>query len=141
LQRAIFADQDGIGSDFGTKPLAPISIETYIDGCFDKKGAYILYGMVFSIVFQTKIGGVEKVFRIKTPPNAYADLPYQAIPHFSTDIYICHGHPSRSSLGVDFSNCPGRNIFDEAFDDLFVYRTGKKAFTETQRKDLQNGRC
>jgi hypothetical protein len=83
---------------------------------------------------------VEKVFRIKASPNAYADLPYQAIPHFSTDIYICHRHPSRSSLGADFSSCPGRNIFDEAFADVFVYRTGKKAFSETQRKDLQNGR-
>ena len=38
-------------------------------------------------------GGVEKIFRIKTPTDPDANLAHQPIPHFTTDIHIRHACP------------------------------------------------
>jgi len=62
--------------------------------------------MALSIIFQTKIGGVKKVFRIKAPADPDADLAHQAIPHFTTDIYIRHVGPELMQSRASFRDLP-----------------------------------
>jgi hypothetical protein len=67
--------------------------------------------MAFSVIFQTKISGVEKVFRIKAPADPDADLAHQAIPHFTTDIDIRHAGPELMQSRTSFPDLPRQKYF------------------------------
>src|SRR3954471_2707211 len=93
--------------------------------------------MALSIILPTKIGGVEKVFRIKAPADPDADLAHQAIPHFTTDIYIRHVGPELTQSRTSFRDLPRQNISGETFAGLFVYGWGKWPIQLTAK--LQSG--
>lgn len=102
MQRTIFTGQSSFSLHLGGEPFAPVSVNTYVDGCFYQECVHILYEMGFPILVQPQISGMKKIFCIKAPTDPDADLSHQAVPYFTTDIYIRHICPERTQSRISF---------------------------------------